>query len=106
MTTIGLAWDWWRQRPAKAPEKAAATARAEAKTELEKERAAAQAKLKEKELEILAKDLEYRGRVVAAQEQALALRAMLVDNGINPDTGERMPNFNHGNGNSNAASGK
>lgn len=85
--TIGLAWDWWRQRPAKAAEKAAATAQAEA-----------QAALREKELELLAKDLEYRTRVVSAQEQALAFRTMLVNNGINPDTGERMPDVNNGNG--------
>lgn len=66
--TIGLAWDWWKERPAKAAAKAKAEAYAEA----------------------------YAEAQVEFQTQAAAYRERLLRNGIDPDTGERLPNFSNG----------
>ena len=193
--TIGLAWDWWKERPQKAAAKAAAeatkqeraaaqeklrevqkaaaeTARqeraaAEAATEAaaetaKRERAAAeaateaaaetarqeraaaeaarqenaaaqaelrakdaelrakdaelQAQLRVKDMEILARETEMRAREVellaqenarreqnlTTRDEAFAFREMLLRNGIDPDTGNPLPNFHNGNGNNNA----
>jgi len=66
--TIGLAWDWWKERPAKAAAKAYAEAYADA----------------------------YADARAAFQTQAAAYRERLLRNGIDPDTGERLPNFSNG----------
>jgi len=186
--TIGLAWDWWKERPQKAAAKAAAeatkqeraaaqeklrevqkaaaeTARqeraaAEAATEAaaetaKRERAAAeaaaetarqeraaaeaarqesaavqaelrakdaelqakdaelQAQLRVKDMEILARETEMRAREVellaqenarreqnlTTRDEAFAFREMLLRNGIDPDTGDPLPNFHNGNSN-------
>ena len=195
--TIGLAWDWWKERPQKAAAKAAAeatkqeraaaqeklrevqkaaaeTARqeraaAEAATEAaaetaKRERAAAeaaaetarqeraaaeaarresaaaqaelrakdaelrakdaelQAQLRVKDMEILARETEMRARELelraqqlellaqenarreqnlTTRDEAFAFREMLLRNGIDPDTGDPLPNSHNSNGNSN-----
>ena len=69
--TIGLAWDWWKERPAKAAAKAKAEAYAEALA-------------------------EFQTQAAEFQTQAAAYRERLLRNGIDPDTGERLSNFNNG----------
>ena len=175
--TIGLAWDWWKERPQKAAAKAAAEAtkqeRAAAQEKLrevqkaadetakqeraaaeaadetaKQERAAAesakaaaeaarqesaavqaelrakdaelrakdaelQAQLRAKDMEILARETEMRAREVellaqenarreqnlTTRDEAFAFREMLLRNGIDPDTGNPLPNFHNGNSN-------
>ena len=70
--TIGLAWDWWKERPVKA----AAKARAEAQAEAQAAAQVAQAQ-------------------AAAQAEIQALRERMLRIGIDPDTGERLPHFNN-----------
>ena len=186
--TIGLAWDWWKERPQKAAAKAVAeatkqeraaaqeklrevqkaaaeTARQEraateaaaetakreqaaaevAKVAAESAKAAAeaarqesaaaqaelrakdaelrakdaelQAQLRVKDMEILARETEMRAREVellaqenarreqnlTTRDEAFAFREMLLRNGIDPDTGNPLPNFHNGNGNANNA---
>lgn len=83
-----------------------------------RERAAAQAELQAKDMTILALQTELRARELelheqdtthreqdimlhkqnlALREQALAYREMLLRNGIDPDTGDPLPNFHNGN---------
>ena len=80
-----------------------------------RERAAAQAELQAKDMTILALQTELRARELELREQdathrkqnlelreqTLAYREMLLRNGIDPDTGNPLPNFHNGNGNSN-----
>ncbi|MYC32356.1 MAG: hypothetical protein F4X64_04190 [Chloroflexi bacterium] len=73
--TIGLAWDWWKERPAKAAAKAKAEAYAEAYAEAQ---------------------VEFQTQAAEFQTQAAAYRERLLRNGIDPDTGERLPNFSNG----------
>ena len=73
--TIGLAWDWWKERPQKAAAKAVEQARAETQAEAQKELREQQAELRERNAQ---------------------LREMLLRNGIDPDTGEPLPLFNRG----------
>ena len=68
--TIGLAWDWWKERPVKAAAKARAEAQAEAQAEARTAQAAAQAEIQ-------------------------VLRERMLRIGIDPDTGERLPHFNN-----------
>ena len=68
--TIGLAWDWWKERPVKAAAKARAEAQAEAQAAAQAARAEAQAEIQ-------------------------ALRERMLRIGIDPDTGERLPHFNN-----------
>ena len=168
--TIGLAWDWWKERPQKAAAKAAAEAtkqeRAAAQEKLrevqkaaaetaKREQAAAevakvaaesakaaaeaarqesaaaqaelrakdaelrakdaelQAQLRVKDMEILARETEMRAREaellaqdnarreqnLTTRDEAFAFREMLLRNGIDPDTGDPLPNFHNGNSN-------
>ncbi len=170
--TIGLAWDWWKERPQKAAAKAAAEAtkqeraaaqeklrevqkaaaetakREQAAAEVAKvaaesakaaaeaarqENAAAQAELRAKDAELRAKDAELQAQLrvkdmeilaretemrareaellaqenarrdqnLATRDEAFAFREMLLRNGIDPDTGDPLPNFHNGNGNNN-----
>lgn len=172
--TIGLAWDWWKERPQKAAAKAVAEAtkqeRAAAQEKLrevqqaaaetaKQEQAAAevakvaaeaakaaaeaarqenaaaqaelrakdaelrakdaelQAQLRVKDMEILARETEMRAREVellaqenarreqnlTTRDEAFAFREMLLRNGIDPDTGNPLPNFHNGNSNANNA---
>lgn len=140
--TIGLAWDWWKQRPAKAAAKAVAEVtkqerakaeqavqqerakaqqtiqqaiqqaiqqerqeRTKAEQAVQQERAKTQATLHAKEMEILQRETRLREREVELREQSLAIRereldfrARLLHNGIDPNTGEILPNYNNGNG--------
>ena len=79
--TIGLAWDWWKERPVKA----AAKARAEAQAEARAAQAAAQAEARAAQAEAQA----------TAQAEIRALRERMLRIGIDPDTGERLPHFNN-----------
>ena len=66
--TIGLAWDWWKQRPVKAAAKARAEALAEARADAR----------------------------VEAPAEIRELRERMLRIGIDPDTGARLPHFNSG----------
>ena len=77
--TIGLAWDWWKERPAKAAAKAKVEAYAAAYAT-----AYAEAQV------------EFQTQAAEFQTQAAAYRERLLRNGIDPDTGERLPNFSNG----------
>ena len=64
-----------------------------------------EAELREREAELRRQEAEQRGREVELREQNLAIRereldfrARLLHNGIDPDTGELLPNYNNGNG--------
>ena len=64
-----------------------------------------ESKLREQEAELREREAEQRGREVELREQNLAIRereldfrARLLHNGIDPDTGELLPNYNNGNG--------
>ena len=165
--TIGLAWDWWKNRPAKAAAKAVAEVtereraaaqqateqaiqqertkaeqaaqqertkaeqavqqeRTKAEQAVQQERAKTQAAIHAKELEMLQREArlreqetelrereaemrrqeaEQRVREAEMREQNLAIReweldfrARLLHNGIDPNTGEILPNYNNGNG--------
>lgn len=72
--TIGLAWDWWKERSVKAAAKARAEAQAEARAEARAAQAEARAE---------------------AQAEIQALRERMLRIGIDPDTGERLPHFNN-----------
>ena len=75
--TIGLAWDWWKERPVKAAAKARAEAQAEAQAAAQVAQAAAQVAQAE------------------AQAEIQTLRERMLRIGIDPDTGERLPHFNN-----------
>ena len=77
--TIGLAWDWWKERPVKA----AAKARAEAQAEAQAAAQIAQAQVAQAEAR------------AEAQAEIQALRERMLRIGIDPDTGERLPHFNN-----------
>ena len=82
-----------------------------------RERAATQAELQAKDMTILALQTELRARELELREQdatrrkqslelreqTLAYREMLLRNGIDPDTGDPLPNFHNGNNNANNA---
>ena len=94
---------------------AIAQAKRDAGLNADGERAAAQAELQAKDMTILALQTELRARELELREQdathrkqslelreqALAYREMLLRNGIDPDTGDPLPNFHNGNGNNN-----
>ena len=92
--TIGLAWDWWKERPVKA----AAKARAEAQAEAQAEARAAQAEARVAQAEAqVAQVAQAEAQVAqaAAQAEIQALRERMLRIGIDPDTGERLPHFNN-----------
>ena len=65
---------------------------------------ALQTELRARELELREQDATHRKQNLALREQALDYREMLLRNGIDPDTGNSLPNFHNGNGNNNANS--
>ena len=89
--TIGLAWDWWKERPMKA----AAKARAEAQAEAQAEARAAQAAAQVAQAEAQVAQAEAQVAQAEAQAEIQALRERMLRIGIDPDTGERLPHFNN-----------
>ena len=64
---------------------------------------ALQTELRARELELREQDATHRKQNLELREQTLAYREMLLRNGIDPDTGNPLPNFHNGNNNANNA---
>ena len=112
---------------AEAARQESAAAQAELQAQLRAKDAELQAQLRAKDMEILARETEMRARELelrgqqlellaqenarreqnlTTRDEAFAFREMLLRNGIDPDTGDPLPNFHNGNGNSPEAGGK